>query len=107
MSARAAARQSEAVGIHAVLSRVVPNEPHGPMDVRLNLRHDELRLGAMNNREDGVAARHQRLERLRVDGFMCGEPSAADQRNDANPVRLGRLDRKSTRLNSSHLGISY
>src|SRR3712207_9168389 len=48
---------------------------------------------------------HQRLGHRRVVALVVPAPAVADQVDD--DVLLERLDRKSTRLNSSHANISY
>ena len=55
MPAGAAAGDAEAVGVHAIAGGIVPNEPHGPVDVRHDLRDDELRLRAVHHSENRVA----------------------------------------------------
>src|SRR3712207_7622088 len=62
---------------------------------------------ALHDMGDPVgAARHIRAA-LEDDGtWMVVEPLAGDRLED-NLHPLGRLDRKSTRLNSSHANISY
>src|SRR5882724_9517382 len=56
-----------------------------------------------------IAARGLHIERWRLarKSYPEGRAGYLRWRKDAKEVHARRLDRKSTRLNSSHLGISY
>src|SRR5205814_6080114 len=65
-----------------------------PLPGGLRRRRELLLLGAAGERRDrGVAPRHRLRDREKIAG--------------AHLALMPRGDRKSTRLNSSHLGISY
>src|SRR5437764_5829184 len=51
--------------------------------------------------------RERTLARIDVDGSMSGAPESPPASDDANGRAIVVLDRKSTRLNSSHRCISY
>src|SRR5437899_6186699 len=56
-----------------------------------------------------VRDRHQHVEALTAqkDGTLRGEPDRPERLQEVHFAGADERDRKSTRLNSSHLGISY
>src|SRR3712207_9313024 len=66
-----------------------------------------LAVAARTRVDDAVEGRHLRCGCLPVgDGLVARDEDARTGREGVQP-RSGRLDRKSTRLNSSHANISY
>src|ERR1039458_4647934 len=58
--------------------------------------------------EDAVKAdADQAMERIKADMAKQNIGFSSMDRNDPQPATVADADRKSTRLNSSHLGISY
>src|SRR5438045_8060614 len=81
-----------------------------PIQIYTLSLHDALPIF---NKDVQAAQRAEDLERHRIDGVLRGHiahnaVSAWMGGGDPfNPLSPAREDRKSTRLNSSHLGISY
>src|SRR5205814_9218696 len=73
-----------------------------PIFIQLEVREVEIVLVGPRGAGDGVAGRTQRLD-------IAARQHFVDRVAGVGFVEAGErpLDRKSTRLNSSHLGISY
>src|SRR5205085_10981345 len=98
------------------------NAPPPPDIYTLSL-HDALPISSRSvdviadwlirsDRRPGRAASRERRPRVRQPGSLAGERGQVPGSDSTGPVirrvsRVSRLDRKSTRLNSSHSQISY
>src|SRR5437899_5951513 len=90
----------------------LPTSPFFPYTTLFRSANEKWEFGAPRDSANGPAQtalrdfQDRESEEWCVDGLATHQP-----RSSANKARsasiLGRLDRKSTRLNSSHLGISY
>jgi hypothetical protein len=92
MPASAATRDAQAVGVHSIRDGVVPDEPNGSLHVRHDLRDRELRLRAVHDSKNRVAAVEQGPAEIRIDGLMRREPSATDNENNTHPIGLTWLE---------------
>src|SRR5690242_21463487 len=76
--------------------------------------HDALPISGAETRLETVASRRARREgsgkRIRPFQTSSNEPSHSTREQERRTMKyilLGSIDRKSTRLNSSHMSISY
>ena len=84
------AADADAVGIDVVVGRVGANEIHRQVHVGDRLGNGELRLAAVNDREDGVASLQQRADEVQIDAIVAREPAATDGPNDGRAVAFSR-----------------
>src|SRR5688572_1555512 len=94
MPARRSARDSESLGIDAILLRMSANKSHGAVNVGDYLGNRKFRLAPMMHRKDGVPTfhrlRNERRDELLIERLVVGDPPAAHQENDARSVSIGR-----------------
>src|SRR5690606_13002441 len=88
----ASARDTEFVRVHTVAFGMVTDEADGPVNIADRLRNGKLRLRAMHDCEDGVAAIHEWLDETEVDHFPGREKPAAHHENDGATVGFGGLE---------------
>src|SRR5262249_55745374 len=77
---------AQLIRIDAVVLGVMPNEADGAMHVLEDLGDGELRLAAVHDGEDRVAALQELIDKADVDHFVSREPTAADDKDQAEAV---------------------
>jgi len=77
---------AEPIGIDLVVLRMVADEANRPVHVFEDFGDRVFRLTAVDDREDGVAALDELLDGAGADVCVRGEPTAADDRDQAGTV---------------------
>src|SRR5947209_13867279 len=79
---------ANALRVNVVVPGMVTDEPDGSVHVFEDLWDRKLRLTAVHNREDGIAALQKFHVEERADALVTGEPAAAYDENDPGAVGI-------------------